>query len=97
MSDILNYKKHLKILEKEERLEVEQLRNDIKETFGTTEGKRVLYHILAMCEIYSDCFTGNAQTYYLEGRRSIGLELLDLIMETDSEIYIDIIKEKSNE
>lgn len=97
MSDILNYKRHIKAQEKLDKQQFEQLKNDVKRVFDSESGIRVLHFIMSLCEVYSDCFTGNAQTYYLEGKRSIGLELLDLIMEVDPEIYIAVIRENMNE
>lgn len=96
MTDILNYQRYIKEQEKTESRELDQLKNDVTRVFGSSEGKRILYHVLAMCGIYSDCFTGNAHTYYYEGRRSVGLELLELIMETDPEIYIQLIRENAD-
>ncbi len=40
------------------------------------DGRRVVWSILTMCGIYSNTFTGRADAAFLEGRRSIGLELL---------------------
>ena len=96
MNDILNIRSRLRQQEKLDAKEQDQLNNDIKKVFDTPEGRRVLHKILSICEIYSDCFTGNAQTYYLEGRRVVGLELLEIIMEADKEIYIKLLRENHN-
>ena len=96
MSDLLNVKSRLKQQEKLDDKEQQQLNNDIKKVFDTPEGRRVLHKILSICELYSDCFTGNAQTYYLEGKRVVGLEVLEMIMEADKEIYIKLLRENYN-
>lgn len=54
----------------------------------TEDGRRVIWSILAMCDLYSSTFTGRADAAYLEGRRSIGLELLrDRLSAIDPAIY----------
>lgn len=80
-----------------ERIEVQQVLNDIKETFGTPHGKRILYYILEACSIYSDTATDLHSIYMEKGRRAIGLEILDLVMDADPEIYISILRETAND
>lgn len=93
MSDVLNYKQHLKSQDKLDRQELQQIKSDVRTVFDNPAGRRILDKILAMCEIYNDTFTGNSRTFFLEGKRSVGLEILEMIMETDVEIYIKTLRE----
>jgi len=65
--------------EEREKYEIEELRNAFRTILGTRQGRKVLWFILDICNVYGDCFTGNSRTFYLEGRKSIGLELIDAI------------------
>lgn len=96
MTDILNIKKHQKAQEKLEEAEYKQLKLDVVRTFSSPEGLRVLNFLLAMSEIYSSTFTGDEMTYFFEGRRSVGLEILDVVLDADQEIYIKILRGVEN-
>lgn len=95
MDEIQDIEKAKRRQAKLEKAEVQQLLNDIKETFGSATGKRVLYHLLTACSIYSDTATDLHSIYVEKGRRAIGLELLDLVMAADPEIYISILRENA--
>ena len=74
--------------------------SDLRELLKTPGGRSVIWGILEMCGIYHDSFTGNSQSYYLEGKRAIGLEILQLMEDTDPTSYARLLlakhKEKSN-
>lgn len=38
-------------------------------------GRWFLMRLFDSCGLHRDCFTGNSQSFYLEGKRSIGTEL----------------------
>lgn len=97
MSDILKYEQQIKIQNKLDKQELQQLKSDIKETFDKPAGIRVLNRLMSICQIYNDTFTGNSRTFFLEGKRSVGLEVLEMIMETDVEIYIKMLRENNKD
>lgn len=63
-------------LTKEELL---QTKADIKKVVRTPEGARTIKRLLDLAGVFQPVMTGNSQTFFLEGRRSIGLELLMLL------------------
>lgn len=93
MSDLLNIEKRRKRQEAIDGIERNQLHSDLINVFSSESGRRVLRWIFSVCEIYSDHFTGDERTYYGEGKRSVGLELLDEILLADKNIYINVLKE----
>lgn len=97
LSDTLNINKKRKELEEADKQDTKQLYSDIKQVFGTKQGRRILYWILSICEIYSDNFIGDSSTYYFQGKRAVGLELLELILIVDKEIYIQLLRETDYE
>ena len=92
----LDFQKERKKQEKEETAEHNILLNDMKAVFSSDAGKRVLNHILGTCGIYNDNFAPDNSVYFNEGKRSVGLQLLDIVMEADPRIYISILEDNSN-
>jgi hypothetical protein len=74
--------------------DLKQLRNDIGNTFNNPSGVRVLRHILGICGIYSDGFTGDNTTFYNAGMRGVGLRILEDVLDADYNIYIKVLKEE---
>lgn len=67
-------KEREKLSEEEQR----KVRMDYREVFLTTAaGKRVLSDLLNSCGVFEGSFTGNSRTFFNEGRREIGLILLN--------------------
>lgn len=64
-------------LERRERLEEDNLLAAYRRLFATADGRLVLDDLLYKCGLYRRSFTGNAETYFREGQRDIGLYLLD--------------------
>jgi hypothetical protein len=65
-------------LEKLTEAEAAKLRADFQAVFlGRPEGKRVLSILLNESGVFESSFTGNSRTFYNEGKRDMGLLLLD--------------------
>ena len=64
-------------------VEHELLVLNLKEVLSTSAGRNVLWHILDNAGIYTSSFTGNSQTFFNEGRRSLGLYILSLMEDAD--------------
>jgi len=64
--------------EKRSEEEARKIRMDYKDTFlGSAAGKRVLSDLLNACGVFESSFTGNSRTFYNEGKREIGIILLN--------------------
>ncbi len=77
----------------EQELEYERLVESMRHLLQDKHGRRVLWNILSECSIYSDTFTGNSTTFFMEGKRSIGLSIISLIEETDPTAYAKLLIE----
>lgn len=71
--------------------------SNMRDVTKTRAGKEVIWAILAMCGLYSESFTGNSQTFYMEGKRAVGLEILQLMEDTDKTLYARMLLESSKE
>jgi len=61
--------------------------NEMRAVLSSYEGRSVLWRILEGAGIYKQSFTGNSTTFFNEGMRKVGLELLVEIDAADSKVY----------
>ena len=71
----------------QEEKEYDLILSSTREILKSKQGQRVLWHILGLTGIYSTTFTGNSRTFFLEGKRAIGLDILQLLEDADKEAY----------
>ena len=76
--------------EKEYHVLLENVRELSKHGFG----KDFIWYVLASCNLYGDNFTGNSHTFYLEGKRAVGLQVLQLLEEAAPTLYARLLLEK---
>ncbi len=55
-------------------------REALKAVLKTKEGLWILSRIILMTGLKNSSYTGNAETYFREGRREIGIEISNLIL-----------------
>lgn len=53
---------------------------------------RFLWRYLGLCGVFRTSFTGKDDTFFLEGQRNIGLQLLADVNEADPQIYVRMIE-----
>lgn len=70
---------------------------NVRAVLATTQGKELLWEIMSMCGIYNNTFTGNSSTFFAEGKRAIGLEILGLLSDADPTAYARMQLERSKE
>lgn len=62
-----------------------------REILKTGPGKSFVYYLINQTGVFACTFTGNSGTFYLEGRRSVGLDLYRLFMEADPYFLQNIV------
>ena len=70
---------------------------DLQAVLNLDGGRRLLWRLLERAGIYKTSFTGNSETFFKEGRRDMGLFLLNEIQEADPDAYLKMIKENKEE
>lgn len=70
-----------------DQLRIENEREEWKKLLGTRWGRNILWRLLASTGVYRVSFTGNSETFFKEGRRSVGLSILDAIFDADVKAY----------
>jgi hypothetical protein len=66
-----------------------------RELLKTRQGKDFIWYVLDRANLYSDVFTGDNQTFYLEGRRSVGLAVLQLLEDIDPTAYPRLLLDRN--
>lgn len=65
----------------------DQDREYLRAILSTLGGRSFLWRLLAECGVYKSSFTGNSTTFFNEGKRNIGLWLLEEIYNSDPTAY----------
>lgn len=77
--------------------ERELLEANIRTLAKDPVGREFIWTVLSMCGIYHNQFSGNSTTFFLEGKRAVGLELIELLGDADETIYPSLLLEKAKE
>jgi len=81
----------------DEEIKYDLLVSNTRKMLKTRPGQDFVWHILAICNLYGDVFTGNSQTFYYEGKRAVGLEVLQLLEDVDKTAYAELLLLKQKE
>lgn len=81
----------------QDKKEVALLIHNYREAWKTKAARTIIWDILSYCGVYNSSFTGNSQTFHLEGKRDVGLFILERIQEMDKTAYARLILEQQEE
>jgi hypothetical protein len=71
---------------------------DLQLVLGSIQGRRLLWRYLSRCGVFQSSFSTNGSiTFYNEGKRSIGLEILAEITATNPDAYLQMMKESKGD
>jgi hypothetical protein len=90
-------KKEVEQANREEKFSYKQQLADIRLILESEQGRRFLWKYLSKCGVFKSSFTGNSQTFFLEGQRNIGLQLMEDIMAADADAYVKMAKENKEQ
>ncbi len=72
-----------------------KLEADVNSVMGTPQGKDLIWEVLSLCGIYENQFTGNSSTFFNEGRRSVGIDLIQMLTDADPTLYAQLLLERA--
>lgn len=81
----------------DEELEYHLLLEHVREVCKSRPGKELVWYILSLTDLYSDSFTGNSSTFYREGKRAVGLSILQLLEDADNTLYARLLLDKQKQ
>jgi len=67
----------------EQGLEGEKLRTAVTGLMASDAGRRFICAVLDQTGVFKSSFTGNSATFFLEGKRAVGLYIYQLLMTAD--------------
>lgn len=85
--------KHVRERKTLARVYGKRISEGLSDAMSTSQGRAFLYDILDFCGVYRSSFTGNANTFFNEGMRNVGLYLMGRITKEHPEQYIEMLKE----
>ena len=80
--------------EKEAKLERTQEIEDLKRILKTPHGIRFFQRFLIEGKVFNSTFTGNSNTFFLEGKRSLALKVFNDICEASPDKIAEIMVRK---
>jgi len=86
-------KEQVKAAESKELRKREQELKDLSDVLQTPYGRRFVWRYLEKCGVYRSSYTGNSETFFREGERNIGLQLVTDIMDANPEMYLKLVRE----
>lgn len=89
--------KQVKTRQKKEKLEREQELEDLKFILGTDAGTRFFKKFFEKARMFSTTFTGNSNTFFLEGHRNFALQYFNDICEVAPEKIAQLMLRKSED
>ena len=70
-----------------------QAERDWAQALDHAPTRRVLREIIDQCGVYTPAFTGNSTTFYNEGRRSVGLDIIATMERVREGAYLALQRE----
>lgn len=67
--------------------------NDFLWLMNDARGRRIVWAQLSECGVFRTSFTGNSTTFFNEGKRDVGLRILDRITKLCPEAYVTMTRE----
>lgn len=68
--------------------------NDLRSILSNKEGRRFVWGLLTQCGVFKVSYVGNANdTIFNEGKRNIGLKLLQDVTTANPDLYLKMAKE----
>ena len=79
--------------ERERALERRKMREMFKAQLSTSEGREFVIWLLRHCHLFHTTFTGNSLGQFLEGKRAVGLKVLEEAAYVEPAFFANAIKE----
>ncbi|MBX9946074.1 MAG: hypothetical protein K2Y40_18510 [Reyranella sp.] len=73
--------------QKRHRLAAERADADLVWLMNQREGRRFVWRLLQLCHLYESSFTGTSATFFREGERNVGLQVLADIVRLCSDLH----------
>lgn len=79
------------------KFSMQQEIDDFLYVMRSKQGRRFMWRLLTMTHVFKTSFTGNSETFFREGERNIGIQLINDIHAHCYELYGTMVKEQRND
>ena len=69
---------------------------DLRSVMSNPQGRRFVWRLLEATGVYRSSYTGNADTYFREGARNVGLTLIRDVHEHCFDLYVEAMNERKD-
>lgn len=89
-------------MDEEKQAEAAKARDDAFDdallwVLSDARGRRVMWWLLSVCGVFRVSFTGNSQTFFNEGMRNVGLQVMGRIMKVKPSVYEEMHRESQQD
>lgn len=77
-----------------DKLEAEEARADLRWVMNHVRGRRFMRRLIDISGVYRGSFTGNSETFFREGERSVGIQVLRQIQESCPDKFLVMLTEQ---
>lgn len=84
---------HVEKAQNEQAIAAQQLISDLQFILETKAGRNVMAWIFDLSKPHAISFTGNSNTFFNEGKRSVGVPIYAAVMENYPELYLKLMEE----
>lgn len=81
----------------EDPIDYENLAANVQNLLKQKAGRDFIWHLIDITGVYSNTFTGDRRGDFLEGRRAVGLEVIELMQEASPTAYARLLLSKQKE
>lgn len=75
-------------------LQERQRKSDLGWVMSTPQGRRFIFDLIERrCGVFSASYTGNSETYLKEGKRLVGIDLMEEVQQEFSNEYVQMTSE----
>lgn len=84
-----------RVLRQAEKRLARQREDDLRELLSLPAGRRFVWRLVdEIAGVHGTTFTGNSQTFHLEGRRSVGIDLMLEIQRLDPGLWLQVVADR---
>lgn len=94
-TDLVGQERKSKEIAKDNKIKRDGDIEDFLWMMGDKRGRRFIWRLLDKAGVYRSSFTGNSNTFFLEGQRNMGLMIMDEIHSNCPDLYVVMLKENS--
>lgn len=92
-TDIRAQERRTQEQQRQQEIALEQAKDDFLSLMATAFGRRFMWDLLARCGVFTSSFRTSAEMAFLEGKRVIGLQMLERIHALCPERYVEMLNE----